>query len=89
MPLAPYLGECCQCGLLTHLACACAGGRCVCVLVRVSVFVLRPQAWNAVNNLLDDYSHAVVHDFDKPTKNATKNDLRRMSARAMQIRLRR
>ena len=34
---------------------------CACVLVRVSVFVLRPQVWNAVNNLLDDYSHGVVH----------------------------
>ena len=41
--------------------CACACVRCVCVLVRVSVFVLRPQVWNAVNNLLDDYSHGVVH----------------------------
>ena len=49
--------------------------RCVCVLVRVSVFVLRPQVWNAVNNLLNDCSHGVVHDFDKPTEKAPEEDV--------------
>jgi hypothetical protein len=32
------------------------------MLVRVSVLVWRP---NAVDILLDGYSHGVVHDFDK------------------------
>ena len=86
MPLAPRLGECGQCGLMTRLACMRACVACACVLVRVCVFVLRPQVWNAVNNLLDDYSHGVVHDFDKPTENATERPLRRMPARAMHIR---
>jgi hypothetical protein len=63
MPLADQLGECCQCGLLTRLACVCARA-CVRVLVRVSVFVLRLQAWNAD-------SYGAVHDFDKPTEKAT------------------
>ena len=70
MPLAPRLDECCLCGLLTRLACACVCVR-ACVCLFVCACVLRPQVWNAVNNLLDDYSHGVVHDFDKLTGNAT------------------
>ena len=42
-------------------ACACA---CVCVCVA-------PAGLEPVNHLLDDYSHGVVHDFDKPFENAT------------------
>ena len=55
-------------------------GVCVCVC-------FAPAGLDLVNNLIDDYSHGVVHDFGKPTENAIKKtSLRKMSARAMHIR---
>jgi len=42
-------------------------------LVRAWLTARLLQVWNAVNNLLDDYSHGVLHDFDKPTQKEQEN----------------
>ena len=82
----PLLGE-------LHASCAPTGrvrsvwfvydyGMCVqaCVCVRACV-CFAPAGLDLVNNLLDDYSHWVVHDFGKPTEKAIEEtSLRRMSA---------
>ena len=58
----------------------------VCASVRVRAGVcgcvcFASAGLDLVNNLLDEYSHGVVHDFGKPTENAIeKISLRRMSA---------